>query len=196
MAAKRRQAHANYLTTHQVAGVLGVSLPTVVNWVKAGRISAHKTPGGHRRIAREEVIRFSEATDYPLPAGWGRPPEHPRVLVVDGEPDFGEMVGDYLDLNGAFDVRVVDNPFAAGLEIGRFKPHVVVLDMAMSELDALGALDVLQTSREEEGLQVIACTPVRDPILEQRLADGQIDAQVHKPVPMDQLLSLVRRMVR
>jgi excisionase family DNA binding protein len=196
MRQKLRHAQTNYLTTHQVAGVLGVSLPTVVNWVKAGRISAHKTPGGHRRIARDEVIRFAEASDYPLPEGWGRPPEHPRVLIADGEQDFGEMVGDYLDLNGSFEVRVVDNPFAAGLEIGRFKPDVVVLDMAMSELDALGALDVLQTSRDEEGLQVIVCTPVRDTILEQRLADGLIDACVQKPARMDELLALVRRLVR
>ena len=41
-----------YYTTYQVAKFLGVSLPTVVNWVNNGLLAAHRTPGGHRRIAQ------------------------------------------------------------------------------------------------------------------------------------------------
>jgi len=40
----------NYLTTTQVARLLSVSPDTVLKWVKAGKISSHRTLGGHFRI--------------------------------------------------------------------------------------------------------------------------------------------------
>ena len=55
-----------YYTTYQVAKHLGVSLPTVVNWVNSGLLAAHRTPGGHRRIARNDIIAFAREHNYPL----------------------------------------------------------------------------------------------------------------------------------
>ena len=56
-----------FYTTHEAARVLGVSLPTVVNWIKARRLKAHRTPGGHRRIARAEIAEFMLRQGMPLP---------------------------------------------------------------------------------------------------------------------------------
>ena len=51
MARKRQENHGpSYFTTFQVAKFLGVSPPTVVNWVNSGLLVAHRTPGGHRRM--------------------------------------------------------------------------------------------------------------------------------------------------
>src|SRR5512139_1235871 len=56
-----------FYTTFEAARLLGVSLPTVVNWIKARRIKAHRTPGGHRRIAREDLAGFMVRQGMPLP---------------------------------------------------------------------------------------------------------------------------------
>ena len=40
----------DFLTTRQAASLLGVALRTVQLWVEAGKLSAWKTRGGHRRI--------------------------------------------------------------------------------------------------------------------------------------------------
>ena len=56
-----------FYTTFEAARVLGVSLPTVVNWIKARRIKAHRTPGGHRRIAREDLAAFMVRQGIPMP---------------------------------------------------------------------------------------------------------------------------------
>ena len=56
-----------FYTTFEAAHVLGVSLPTVVNWIKARRLKAHRTPGGHRRIAREELAAFMSRHGMPMP---------------------------------------------------------------------------------------------------------------------------------
>src|SRR5512137_2401647 len=75
-----------FYTTYEAAHLLGVSLPTVVNWVKARRLKAHRTPGGHRRIAREELAGFMQRHGIPLPADLADAVESRRKALVVGEP--------------------------------------------------------------------------------------------------------------
>jgi excisionase family DNA binding protein len=51
---------ATWYTTGDVAKLLGVSDRTVVNWVRAGQLSAFTTPGGHRRFRASDVETFLE----------------------------------------------------------------------------------------------------------------------------------------
>ena len=72
-----------YYTTHEAARLLGVSLPTVVNWIKDRRLQCHRTPGGHRRIAREDLAAFMLRHGMPLGAELaGAAPERRKALVV------------------------------------------------------------------------------------------------------------------
>ena len=75
-----------FYTTHEAAQLLGVSLPTVVNWIKARRLKAHRTPGGHRRIAPEDLAGFMVRHGIPLPEELsGAAQARPKALVL-GEP--------------------------------------------------------------------------------------------------------------
>lgn len=49
------------LTTEQAAAVLGVSRPTVVRLVEAGKLPAHLV-GTHRRLALGDVLAYREAS--------------------------------------------------------------------------------------------------------------------------------------
>lgn len=47
--------HDPLLTPGEVAALFRVDPKTVARWVKAGRISAIRTPGGHNRFRESEV---------------------------------------------------------------------------------------------------------------------------------------------
>lgn len=49
------------LTTEQTAAVLGMSRPTVIRLVEAGKLPA-RTVGTHRRLAFGDVLAFGEAS--------------------------------------------------------------------------------------------------------------------------------------
>jgi len=49
-----------YLTTGQAAEMLSVTPDAVLKWIKAGRIRAMRTPGGHYRINRSEILQKTD----------------------------------------------------------------------------------------------------------------------------------------
>lgn len=56
-----KESKREYFTTHQAANFLYVTPTTVIQWIKEGRINVIKTAGGHRRILKQELIKFAEA---------------------------------------------------------------------------------------------------------------------------------------
>ncbi|HET8725632.1 MAG TPA: helix-turn-helix domain-containing protein [Anaeromyxobacteraceae bacterium] len=116
-----------FYTTFEAAHVLGVSLPTVVNWIKARRLKAHRTPGGHRRIAREELAAFMLRHGMPMPEELADAVESGRRVLVVGEP--GPVLDQVIrQLEAASLVALPSRPgFCAGAGAARHHPDLVVL---------------------------------------------------------------------
>lgn len=187
-----------YYTTYQVAKFLGVSLPTVVNWVNSGRLAAHRTPGGHRRIRHHDVVAFAREHNYPLDRSLLEPVTTGvgRVLVVDDERDFGELVRDYLVAKGSLSVEIAESGFQAGLLLGRFRPDLVLLDIMMPDMDGFHVQRVMRSDPETRHIPMIACTGYRDPDVERRIREANFDGYVEKPIKLEALLALVLEQLR
>lgn len=192
--ARRKSTYSGpvYYTTYQVAKFLGVSLPTVVNWVNSGLLQAHRTPGGHRRIAHNDVVAFARNNDYPIARELLDAGGQKKVLIVDDEKDFSEMVRDYLALKGELEVEVADSGFQAGFTVARFKPDLILMDIMMPDMDGFEVYRMLRDDPDTRHIPVVACTAYRDPEIDQRIASEQFDGFVEKPLKLDALLELVR----
>jgi excisionase family DNA binding protein len=60
-------AEHDLLTPGEVAVMFRVNPKTVTRWARAGKISAVRTLGGHRRFRASEIRRFlEEAQDLPV----------------------------------------------------------------------------------------------------------------------------------
>ena len=143
-----------YYTTFEAAHLLGVSLPTVVNWIKARRLRAHRTPGGHRRIAREDLAGFMVRHGMPLPeeladAVAGRR----KALVIAEAGPHREGITRRLAAAG-YAVDQASPGFAAGAAAARFEPDVVVLHAIAP--DGGEPLRGLRSDRELSSVPVVA----------------------------------------
>jgi len=49
------------LSTGDVATYCSVAPMTVIRWIKLGKLRAYPTPGGHRRIRKEDFLDFLRA---------------------------------------------------------------------------------------------------------------------------------------
>ena len=50
------------LKPQDAAKLMSVSYPTLKQWIYKGKVHSIKTPGGHHRIPRSEIERFSKTT--------------------------------------------------------------------------------------------------------------------------------------
>jgi excisionase family DNA binding protein len=143
-----------FYTTHEAARLLGVSLPTVVNWIKARRLKAHRTPGGHRRIAREDLAAFMVRHGIPVPEELsGAAPARRKALVLgDGGPMREGLARQLAEVGYA--VEQASPGFAAGATAARFQPDLVVL--VPPGADGGGDLAALRSDRELGGVPVVA----------------------------------------
>jgi CheY-like chemotaxis protein len=165
----------------------------VVNWVNSDRLRAHRTPGGHRRITKADLVSFAKEYNYPLSEELlGERSEQTRVLVVDDEHDFSDMVRDYLSLRGKMEVEVADSGFAAGFTVARFKPDVILMDIMMPDMNGFEVVRMLRGSKDTAHIPVIACTAFLDAQVERRIQEEEFDGLVQKPIKLDELLSLIR----
>lgn len=52
--------HSELLTPGEVASMFGVDPKTVTRWARGGRLRSIRTPGGHRRFYRADVLAIIE----------------------------------------------------------------------------------------------------------------------------------------
>ena len=152
------RAVPGFYTTHEAARLLGVSLPTVVNWIKARRIKAHRTPGGHRRISHEELAAFMLRHGMPLPGELSSAVEERRkVLVIAESGPAREGLARQLAAAG-WAVEQASPGFAAGAATARFDPDVIVLD-ALAEDGGETLRDVVADRESGETPVLAVCKP-------------------------------------
>src|SRR5215216_4771417 len=63
MAMDASSEHEALLTPSEVAAMFRVNPKTVTRWARAGKISAIRTLGGHRRFRESEIRRFLEQVE-------------------------------------------------------------------------------------------------------------------------------------
>jgi molybdopterin-binding protein len=60
LASRKRTNSGPLLTPREFAGRMGISYPTVKQWLYRGKLRAVRTPGGHYRIPAEEVEKQTQ----------------------------------------------------------------------------------------------------------------------------------------
>jgi len=118
-------AQKSILTTWQAGRYCGVSPYTVRYWIRAGRLQAYATPGGHRRIRRQDLDAFLLAHGMPLPSDFQSGSKRVLLLLPEPEP----LIRDLEGWSGAFEFRAAPSPFDAGLLLATYDPHLFLVDL-------------------------------------------------------------------
>lgn len=136
------------LSTGEVARLLHVTPVAVLRWIRAGKLTAYRVPGGHYRIARSEFRKF--LTDNQIPISIDTPPPR-RVLVVDDEAPVCEAFEATLAAKG-YQVAVAADGREALRLIRRESFDLIFLDIL---LPTVGGASVLKTIKRRDPEAVV-----------------------------------------
>ncbi len=193
-----------FLTSVEVAAACGVSTRTVSNWIRDGSIPAHRTVGGHGRVAADDLRRFLTDRGMPLPpdlAEQAKPPasamatQRRRVLVIDDDDALLEVMREFLSSSG-YNVETARHGFLAGYLAGHHRPDVILLDILMPGLDGYEVLSLMRRRPEARGIPVVACTSLKGSEAEGRIRAAGFDGYVKKPIDFKGLIQLIDGLVR
>jgi len=176
-------ARKSVFTTFETAKLCHVSPLSIINWVNAGRLPAFRTPGGHRRIRREDLVRFMRENGIPLPEELREGSGKSKVLVVDDEATIRDVLAEHLTTrSNPYEVLTAADGFEAGRLVVTFRPDVVLLDLRMPGLDGFQVCRTIKADPETSGTVVIAMTGFYSPETEARILECGAVRCFAKPV--------------
>jgi excisionase family DNA binding protein len=192
------------MTTRQAGEVLGVAVRTVQLWVESGVLPAWRTAGGHRRISRGAVEKLlAERSKIIRPAPQASTVVAPatsafKLLLVEDDPDLMRLFT--LMIEGwelPIDLVTATNGFDGLVRIGQARPDMVITDLNMPGMDGFQMLRALKKPGSGyENLEIVVVTALTPGDIRDR---GGLPAGAevfHKPVPFEQLYTLVHSRCR
>ena len=184
-----------HLSTFDVAAMLDVDPGSVANWIDSGLLRAHRTPGGHRRVAAEDLLEFLREHNMPIPPELEARPV--RVVVVDDEPAVTEMIARAIrSEHPDYEVAEAHDGFKAGSIIATLKPDVVILDLRMPGMDGFEVCKSIKSEQATRHSTVIAVTAYDSEENTRRIMDCGAAACLPKPLDLSELLRRVEAAVK
>ncbi len=177
------------LTTGEVAKICNVAPRTVSKWFDSGALSGYRIPGSKdRRIPLNQLIRFMKQHGMPLN---GLMTGCTRVLIVDEEQDIVEVLEKILEDEAKYEVEVARGGFAAGITAEKFRPHVILLDMHLRDVDGREVAKQVRANPDLQLTKVIAMSGKLTEDELRSLTTTGFDGFLRKPFHVRQVMEAV-----
>ncbi|MBC9797413.1 response regulator transcription factor [Sinomicrobium weinanense] len=118
-----------------------------------------------------------------------------RILLVDDEPDILEIVGYNLSAEG-YNVSTAGNGIEAIAKAKKERPHLVILDVMMPEMDGIEACEQLRKVPELSNTVITFLTARGEDYSQVAGFDAGADDYITKPIKPKVLLSKVKALLR
>lgn len=178
-------------TTHEVSRLLQVNPRSVINWIEQSLLPSYRTPGGHRRIRRDDLLAFLRKHQIPTPAllvdGTF------NILIVDDEEEIAGMLQTYFQRQGEYEVTTASDGISALIEVGRIKPDLLILDIMIPGVDGVEVCRRIKANSANK-TAIIAISGIESN--EKKILQAGADAFMLKPVDLDKLHVEARRLLR
>jgi excisionase family DNA binding protein len=189
MAPRASEPQPKFLTTRQAATRLGVTINAIKAWIREDQLPALRTPGGHHRIAEPDLIAFQERLSENSRT---RVTSRPRILLADDDTYLLSALRETIEqLIPEADVATASDGYEALLQVGAFRPDVLVLDIRMPRLDGFEVCRRLKARQETSAIQILAVTAYPEGQVRQRIVECGADDFLEKPFAIERFRSRV-----
>lgn len=178
---KNRILTKELLTTKDASELIGVSLPSIINWADAGRFKSFRTPGGHRRIRKQDFVDFALSNGY-LASEIVREQAtaDQTVVLVDNNLQYIETLKEFLDVNAGLCIYTCSNVFEAGVLVGKHSPTVMVFDQETVPVPSK-AREFIRQSLNNTNVHIVSLA-TEYPVPQKKQIDNYIYLNKSKPI--------------
>jgi len=181
---------SNYLTPIDVGLLLSMSPIIVRKMVQDGKLkTVNYDPGGPKYFLREEVERFACQYDITL---FEPKEDFLKVLIIDDDTSVTSYLMEFLNAQDhKIKAEYANNAEEAHSKIKSFKPHIVLLDIMMPDLDGFDICNLLKLSPLTRSIRVIAITGCNTKVNRKIILDSGAEECLSKPINSQKLLDAI-----
>ncbi|MBI4369024.1 MAG: response regulator [Elusimicrobia bacterium] len=181
-------------TTTEISRICDVYPATVINWIDSGELKAYVTPGGHRRVTRQDLIDFLKKFKIPIPPQIVSTQR--SIFIVDDDEEFLRLLsrafGKHKEI---FTVHAAASGVEALVQIGQKIPDLVILDVVMPGLDGLQVCSRLRSMPETSKMKIIAMSGKRT-LSEKEVRSQGIHVFFRKPFSLVDIVDAAARLLK
>ena len=177
-------------TSGEVAAICGVSPDTVSRWFDLGQLEGYRLgPGGDRRIPYDGLKKFMIARGIPLGRFEGG---RQRILILDDDPYYLDFLSTALSQSADdYEVLTASTAFDAGMLLVERNPHLIILDIHLSDMDAHMVCERVKSRPETKGTRILALSSYLDADTARQLPIHGFDGHLKKPFTAPELMERV-----
>ena len=180
-------------TTGEAASVCRVSQQTIIRCFDNGRLHGFRVPGSKfRRIPRDELLRFMRENGIPTDALEG---SRRRLLIVDDDPQIVQLLEEMLRRDTRFELESASNGYDAGLLTERFRPHLIVLDYMLPDINGDVVCERIRENTELKDTKILFVSGVIERDRIDRLIRAGGNGFLKKPFTVGSLLDEISRLL-
>lgn len=199
-------AEDELLKISEIAEVAKVLPSTIRHYTDIGLLRvAGYTDGGHRLYSRTETLERLSKIQAFSKRGLTLPEikfemegksKIKKVLVVDDEPEVGELVTELLRIKFPhWQVKVATDGFMAGRMLGEFYPDIVILDLMLPGVDGFQVCRQIRNDPALIGILVLAITGYDSPEMRARIMECGADDYLAKPMDNKELVEKIKKLL-
>src|SRR5262249_7063015 len=159
-------------------------------WIDQGLLSAYRTPGGHRRIRREDLLSFLRKQGIPIPPILSESTF--KILIADDDESTVELIKTLLLRQDIYEVTSAANGIAALIEVGRIKPDLLILDI---EIPGVDGIEVCRRIKSDSANKTIIIAMSGSPEYQTRSLQAGADVFMRKPFDLQKLHAEIKRIL-
>lgn len=178
-------------TTHEVSHLLHVNPRSVINWIEQSLLPSYRTPGGHRRIRRDDLLAFLRKHQIPTPESLVEGKF--SVLIVDDEQEIVDIMKVFLQRQGGYQIATASDGITALIEVGRAKPDLMILDIMIPGVDGI---EVCRRIKADSNNKTVIIAVSGNSEHENRTLQSGADAFMSKPIDLEKLHTEAKRLLR
>ncbi len=180
-------------TTGEAAKFCKVSQQTIIRCFDSGQLKGFRVPGSKfRRIPHDSLLQFMRENGIPTDSlDTGKR----KLLIVDDDATLVDLMTDVLIRDGRFDVRSVNNGFAAGMMVKDFHPEIMILDVMLPDINGKEVCQRVRSDKSMDDCKIICISGMVEENRIDELRQAGADEFIRKPFDIDDLLRHVSTML-
>jgi len=183
-----------FYSTSEAASLMGwKDSQSVIEKIKSGDLSAFRMDKNQDYgITRHNLVEFMKFHSIPVPEELDDP--EPRIMIVDDKVNFTDSLEEVLNHFG-YRVIVANKGVSAGYRLKAFKPHIVLLDMKLGDMDGRDFMKVLYGDEALNHTRIIIISAFvdREDLTEEEAS--QVHGFLRKPFRYEALLECISDIV-